>query len=98
MHDITFTQDGDVELGLGDITYTESTGQHKRDLLLSDRGHVKEFPGVGIGVNNFLHDTDPENFFRTIRKECTKDGMKVYRVGAEAGEIIIDAEYENNNR
>ena len=47
MLDITQTADGDVELGTGDLTYTESTGQHKRDLLLADKGHFKENPDRG---------------------------------------------------
>ena len=42
MLDITQTADGDVELGTGDLTYTESTGQHKRDLLLADKDILKK--------------------------------------------------------
>ena len=48
MIDITHTEDGDVEVGTGDLTYTESTGQHKRDLLLADKGHFKENPDRGV--------------------------------------------------
>ena len=97
MLDITHTEDGDVELGIGDVTYTESTGQHKRDLLLADKGHFKESAAVGVGVFNFMHDTDPENFYRTVRKECSKDGMKVKDVKQVNGELLIDAEYEDGN-
>ena len=43
-----------------------------------------------------MHDTDPENFYRTVRKECSKDGMKVKDVKQIDGELIIDAEYENS--
>ncbi len=96
MLDITQTADGDVELGTGDVTYTESTGQHKRDLLLADKGHYKECPAVGVGSLNFMHDTDPESFYRTVRKECSKDGMKVKDVKTENGELVIDAEYEGS--
>ena len=44
---------------------------------------------------NFMHDTDPENFYRTVRKECSKDGMKVKDVKQVNGELLIDAEYED---
>ena len=96
MLDITHTEDGDVELGTGDVTYTESTGQHKRDLSLADKGHFKESPAAGVGAFNCKHDTDPENFYRTVRKECSKDGMKVMDVGQANGEVVIDAEYESS--
>lgn len=98
MIDIANTPDGDIDLSTGEVLYQESTGQHKRDLLLSDKGHVKEYPAVGVGTPNFINDTDPENLFRTIRKECTKDGMKVTDVTMTAGELTIDASYENNHR
>ena len=88
---------GDVEVGTGDLTYTESTGQHKRDLLLADKGHFKENPDRGVGAFNFLGDSDPEEFYRTVRKECSKDGMKVKDVKRSGGDLIIDAKYENGN-
>ena len=97
MLDITQTANGDVELGTGDLTYTESTGQHKRDLLLADKGHFKENPDRGVGAFNFLGDSDPEEFYRTVRKECSKDGMKVKDVKRSCGDLIIDAKYENGN-
>lgn len=98
MIDITQAGDGDIEIGSGDLTYTESTGQHKRDLLLADKGHFKESPDRGVGAFNFLADSDPEEFYRTVRKECSKDGIKVIDVKREGEEFIIDAEYENDNR
>ena len=98
MTDITHPEDGDVALGTYDPTYTESTVQHKRDLLLADKGHFKENPDRGVGTFNFLNDSDPEDFYRMVRKECTKDGMKVKDVKQSGGELIIDASYENNNR
>ena len=97
MIDITQAENGDIELGSGDLTYTESTGQHKRDLLLADKGYFKESPDRGVGACNFLGDSDPEEFYRTVRKECSKDGMKVKDVKQEGEEFVIDAEYENDN-
>lgn len=98
MLDITHTPDGDIELGTGDMAYSESTNQHKRDIVLADKGHYKEVPEAGVGAANFVHDTNPENLLRSIRKEFTKDGMKVKNIGIIRGQIINDAEYENSNR
>lgn len=97
MIDIKFTSEGDIDLNAGDVTYQESTKQHKWDILMTNKGHFKECQAVGVGTLNFINDTEPENLFRTIRKECVKDGMKVTDVIMTNGELTIDAEYENNN-
>lgn len=96
--DIKQTQDGDIDLSSGDILYEESTDRHKQDILIADKGHYKGSPETGAGLVNFLHDENPENMLRTIRQECTKDGMKVQKVAMLSSGIQILAEYENRNR
>lgn len=97
MIDIAQTSGGDIELATGDLTYNESTEQHQQDILIADQGHYKEFPDIGVGILNFLHDTDPENLLRTTRKQFTKDGMKVRHIGIKNNQIDVKAEYEDNN-
>lgn len=98
MIDIAQNTDGDVEM-TDDIVLTESTEQHKRDLLLASQGDFKQTPTIGIDCVAFLHDTDPSDFLRTVRKQCEKDGMRVSNVSYNAqGELTIDAEYADNNR
>lgn len=97
MIDIKNTRDGDLDLSGGDINYSESSEQHQQDILLADKGHYKEAPACGVGIINFLHETDPESLLRTIRKEFARDGMKVKKVTIQNGEIIPEAEYEDNN-
>lgn len=98
MTDITLNQDGDIEFSQGDILYDESSWQHQQDIIISNKGYYKESPATGIGVINFIHDNNPESFLRSIRKEFTRDGMKVKKVGIEHGQIKVEAEYENNHR
>lgn len=95
--DILQTPDGDISLEGDDITYTESTGHHKADLLLADKGHYKETPVAGVGAANFINETDPEEFYRTVRKELERDGMKVKKIRITNGELEIDANYGNSN-
>lgn len=97
MIDIAQASGGDIELASGDLAYNESTEQHQQDILVADQGHYKEFPDMGVGILNFLQDTDPENLLRTTRKQFTKDGMKVRHIGIKYGQIDIKAEYEDNN-
>lgn len=97
MIDIKNTRDNDLDLSGGDINYSESSGQHQQDILLADKGHYKEVPARGVGIINFLHETDPENLLRTVRKEFARDGMKVEKVTIQNGEIIASATYEDDN-
>lgn len=97
MIDLTQKTNGDISLGSGDLAYTESIGQHKADLLIADKGHFKETPAAGVGAANFINETDPEEFYRTVRKELERDGMKVKKIRITNGELEIDANYANNN-
>lgn len=97
MIDIAQSPDGDISLESGDIAYSESTGQHKADILIADKGHYKETPAAGVGAANFINETDPEEFYRTVRKELERDGMKVKKIRITNGELEIDANYANSN-
>lgn len=94
MIDIQHTESGDIDLSTGDLLYTESTGQHQRDILLSGKGHYKETPEQGVDALEYVNDNDPENLFRAIRKEFTRDGMKVTKVSMDN----TVAQYEESNR
>lgn len=94
MIDIAHTSDGDIDLLAGDILYTESTGQHQRDILLSGKGHYKETPELGVDAMEYVNDNEPENLLRAIRKEFTRDGMKVTKVSMDH----TIASYEESNR
>lgn len=94
MIDIAHTSDGDIDLLAGDILYTESTGQHQRDILLSGKGHYKENPELGVDAMEYVNDNEPENLLRAIRKEFTRDGMKVTKVSMDH----TIASYEESNR
>lgn len=97
MIDILQTSDGDVQL-TDDLAWADPTEQHKRDLLLASQGDYKESPAVGVDCVAFLHDTDPADFLRTVRKQCEKDGMRVDAIEYDtSGELTIDAQYDDNN-
>lgn len=98
MIDIKHNSGGDIDIRDGNIRYDECTEQHKKDILLSGKGHYKESPALGVGLVQYLNDENPENMLRAIHKECTADGMKVHKVAIQQGYIQIDAEYENSSR
>lgn len=72
--------DCDLDFSAGDLQYTESTGQHQRDLILADKGHIRDSPECGVGSINYIQDEDREDYLRTVRKELSKDGQRVKSV------------------
>ena len=67
--------------------------QHQRDILLADKGHYKESPETGVGALEYMNDNEPDRLLRSIRKEFTRDGMKVSKVSLDN----VVAEYEESN-
>lgn len=98
MSDYKHTSKGDLDLSSGDLQITESTDQHQRDLLLSDKGHIRDKPEAGVGAVNFMIDNNPEELLRATRKEFATDGMKVKRVGFNTytNDLEVEASYEKN--
>ncbi len=98
MKDYKQLSDGDLDLTTGDLLVTESTYQHQRDLLYSDKGHIRQKAEAGVGAVNYMMDNDPEGLLRATRKEFTADGMKVTKVAfaAYSNDLNVEASYEND--
>ncbi len=87
--DIKHTDDGDINLSSGDLRLDEPTEQHQRDLLIGAPGTFREKPEVGVDSIKYLRDHDHPGYMRAVRKEFTRDGMKVGSIE------FIDEELEN---
>ncbi len=97
MKDYKQTESGDLDFSSGDLQVTESTYQHQRDLLLSDKGHIRDKAEAGVGAINYIADNEKESLLRATRKEFIADGMKVQKVGfSTEGELETDASYDND--
>ena len=97
MTDIKHTEQGDLDLSTGDLLYVSSDYQHQKDILLARKGYYKEHPEMGVGIEDYRNETDPEELLRSIRQEFAADGMKVSKVAITAtGNIETDASYENS--
>lgn len=98
MKDYKQQRDGDLDLTTGDLLVAESTCQHQRDLLYSDKGHIRQKPEAGVGAVNYIMDNDPEGLLRATRKEFTADGMKVRKVAfsAHSNDLNVEARYEDD--
>lgn len=95
--DILLDEHLDLEFKSGDFIIGESTGQHQKTLLLSEKGEWKEHPQRGVGARRFLEDHKPDNLAREIRQEFAADGMRVNSVQIKENlEINVEAFYNEN--
>jgi hypothetical protein len=87
-------ENGDLAIANGDLVKGDATKKHQFDLLMTEPGHLREFPTRGVGVGTFINNENPTELARAIRKEFTRDGMRVNNIQIdENGELIIEAPY-----
>lgn len=75
--DIMLDSDGDLSTN-GDFQIVESTLQHQQDIIETNAGEWKEFPILGIGIQNYLHAERPEQELqKEIGTQLSSDRMNV---------------------
>jgi hypothetical protein len=94
MRDFLQLENGDLDLSGGDITMTDATRQHQRDIILTRPGALKHVPARGVGVEDYFNDESPEDMLRKTRQELLKDGQTVRSIKMSNGNIEINAYYE----
>lgn len=93
--DITVRRD-DTGLIVSGLTIDETTAQNQKLILLAQKGDFKEFPLLGVGISDYLDDTEADQLFREVREQFVSDGMRVSRLGVSgSGNIEVQAAYES---
>lgn len=79
----------------GDFVVDESTFQHQKILLYTEKGEFKSNPKTGVGSRKYLETSKTDEYAREIRLEFIADGMQVNSLKiTENLEINIDAQYK----
>lgn len=95
MTDILLSKTGDLEIQNGDIIFGYSDNQHQEHILLANKGDYKEFPELGVGINNMLNEDDFMPFLIESKKNLEYDGMKINNIKFEEnGNLNIDGYYK----
>lgn len=95
MKDFLKDINGDVAISGNDLLIGSSDQQHREDLILTEKGAIKQYPDAGVGAYKFLEAEDPAGLLREISLQFSADGMDVKKVGLDdSGKIIIEAPYK----
>lgn len=80
MTDIILNELEDLKIQNGDFVIAESTAQHQRQLLLSNKGDYKQNPTIGVGAFSYFDDEHMHDLVRAVSMEFARDGMDVRQV------------------
>ena len=81
-------KDGDLVIGFSDF-------KHQEDLLIAQKGDYKQYPEIGVGIEDFINESDIDGLIDEVRKEFVKDGMRVENISfdEQTGKLDYDAVY-----
>ncbi len=88
--------DGNFDLQIvgGDLVIGESTRQHQQCILLLEKGENRQFPTLGVGINNWILDNfEQGNLVAEIKRNFEADGMTVLAVKFEKDCLVTEALY-----
>ncbi len=94
MKDLLLTDDNDIAIVNGDFVVGDSDNQHQKLILSTNKGDWKEFPVLGVGIEDILSDDEYISVLIETKKQLQYDGMKVKNVKFESdGKITIEGNY-----
>lgn len=67
--------DGDLKIANGDFMIGDADADHVEDIISSSQGEWKEFPLVGVSIDQYLNSAGQENeISRQVRLQLSGDG------------------------
>lgn len=94
MKDLLKDNTGDVMIANNDLVMGVSDNQHREDLLLDEKGSIKQFPDTGVGAQTFLESEDDGGLLREIALQFTADGMEVKKLSVVNNKVVFEAPYK----
>lgn len=85
----------DLQLVYGELSLVvgDTLQQNEYLLLTSQKGDIKEYPTLGVGIADMAGDDELEAWKKNIREEFAKDGLKVKKIEITSQKMELDADY-----
>ena len=79
--DITLNDDFDLLIENGDFKVSDSDMQHIQLICITNLGHWKQFPLVGVGIEQYIASSGQTDALkRNINIQLSSDGYKVNQI------------------
>jgi len=92
--DILLDDNFDLVISDGDLVVGESTRQHQKLLLMTEKGELRDTPTRGVGIAHWIADDAPANITIETKRQFQLDGMKVSFARLVGGKLETDARYD----
>jgi len=94
MNDYLLTGDMDLKIENGDFAVGDPTLQNQQIILKAQKGEIKEYPELGVGVDNEVFAENHNKLLIEIKRNFKYDGMKVKQLGyLDNGKLFVNAVY-----
>jgi hypothetical protein len=91
--DILVKRDGQGKIVSG-LVIGEVTAQNQAMLLYAQKGEYKEYPLVGVGINDMVNDSDFDMWKKEITEQIEADGQRISKLVVNEKELILEASYK----
>lgn len=90
--DLALDSEGDIKIVNGDFSVEFSDVDHVEDILLSSLGHWKQFPLLGINIEQQLSSNENQQQIikRKILQQLESDGYRVGEISFTISENILE--------
>lgn len=88
--------DEDLEFEDGDFAIGISDKQHIKHILKAFKGEFKEFPELGVGIEQMINDDNYMDVLIEAKKNLQYDGVEVKNIKfTNEGKLNVDGEYKD---
>ena len=88
--------DEDLEFEDGDFAIGISDKQHIKHILKAFKGEFKEFPELGVGIDQMINDDNYMDILIEAKKNLQYDGVEVKNIKfTNEGKLNVDGEYKD---
>lgn len=96
--DLLTDDDNDLVVRGGDLEIGESTEQHQKHILQSEKGEWKQSPQVGAGINSLMLDDAPGGVvLAEIQEQMELDGQNVTTLSlSTSGDLTLETYFKDN--
>ena len=84
----------DLEVQNGAVCVGDTTYQNQAMLLAFEPGSIKQYPVVGVGLNNIINDNELSLWKRKIIQEFEADGQTISKLELTETGLTIEAHYK----
>jgi len=90
---LLISNDYDFIIENGTARIGAATNQNIALIVGNNPGEFKQYPELGVGLDTWLLDENPNDVSSMIKRNLKSDDFTVNSVKLTGGEIVIDAEY-----